>query len=708
MTTFTTTQHDAIRYTDSPLMIVGASGTGKTTLLAHKIAYLLEAVATPSLIAMSGSAHALNDWRAWTGEIVGNDVLKVQFNRIELVCLGWLRSHAALAGLAPHFTVFDPIESIRVAIEILNDPQFDGIGLAPRDLVARIHRDSQHVASTADDRHDTHRVDLAMTQYREYLRRSNAINVEDILALTLRLFQTAPDIRQRMADDHPVWLIDHGEDLSPVAVQLIREAVDAGIHVTVAIDPGQRISDETMEGYDPFTDLATVPGMYTIELLELWGRTPVINTLVNALSTSPQPVTDVSQETDKVTVMVTASELEESQYILQTIESMRREKRWSYNDFCILYRAGSHAVYLEEQLRLHAIRLRSMGRHTPFGHSEIRDLMLYLRLLMNPCDRQALAQLLSIAPFQLTEPEISTVLTCMPTHSDGVFDLQDTDRLSDSVQPKILGLVDLLTHWEAEIKENPDILAGVVLDNIARDSGYRSLLDEENTLESLDQLQSIDEFIDAAIENEWTVDQVFTQVTTQQLSDDAPTSGDAVTLMPLKSSKSRRFRCVFIPGFEEGTLPHGSAIDRPDLLAQERRYVYLGISRATHHLSLCASFQRHVGHDQPTQLSRFAYEWPSQCVGAMVSESVTDSQRTGLTRWVEMNGNTLDNWTPTGGSGGGKSFQEFTVGEWIDHGQWGKGIVQSIEGSEDKLVLNIQFTDHTRKVMAKYADVKRL
>jgi DNA helicase-2/ATP-dependent DNA helicase PcrA len=408
---------------------------------------------------------------------------------------------------------------------------------------------------------------------------------------------------------------------------------------------------------------------------------------------------------ESVVYFLAFDEHEEARYIIDEITMIRRDELLAQNDFCILYRTQSQALFLEEQLRQNGIRFRSLARSVVYAHSEIRDIILYLRVLFNPADRQAMAQLLALPPFQLTEAEIEPIIRQAAHSASGVFEFTNDDDISDTVKTKMIALIDLINHWRIQIEEDPDTIAGVILAQIADESGYRMLLEEENTLDSLEQLQTIDEFIRTSLENEWSVEQLLNHLAVSHFDDSTEVSGDAVTLLPLRAAKEYEFRCVFVCGLEEGLIPHYNAQFQPDALDEERRLLYIGISRATQHLILTSAFKRSMfGAEWYDDVSRFIKEIPRDRLACFLSDRLAESHEI-LVEGLRRDGFYIQTWLPSALDLETPRDARFAVGDVIEHQRWGRGVIQSIDGADDNLMLQIQFNDQERKLMAKYADV---
>ncbi len=708
-------QHRAIGYFETPLCIVGAAGTGKTTVLARKIATILEEIGSDSILVLCETPRSARELYAWVGNVVGERTNAIRYDIIESVCLEWIRTYSEKLGLLRHFAVFDHIEQLRIIIELSEDLPLGDVVLTPRQILQVIRKLKLEGTSAAQfettPEHSDYDEQIATVyrRYQEYLEGSQAIDREDIGVLTLHLIRTDPEVLTAISSRFNYWIVDHFEQFPAVYAQILALITPHLTHLTLAGDPDQAVGIELgITGESLRSASQLISSLETIHLDEVFRSSYSVVDISNALrrDRSRSAVGSKSGKgSESVVYFLAFDEHEEARYIIDEITMIRRDELLAQNDFCILYRTQSQALFLEEQLRQNGIRFRSLARSVVYAHSEIRDIILYLRVLFNPADRQAMAQLLALPPFQLTEAEIEPIIRQAAHSASGVFEFTNDDDISDTVKTKMIALIDLINHWRIQIEEDPDTIAGVILAQIADESGYRMLLEEENTLDSLEQLQTIDEFIRTSLENEWSVEQLLNHLAVSHFDDSTEVSGDAVTLLPLRAAKEYEFRCVFVCGLEEGLIPHYNAQFQPDALDEERRLLYIGISRATQHLILTSAFKRSMfGAEWYDDVSRFIKEIPRDRLACFLSDRLAESHEI-LVEGLRRDGFYIQTWLPSALDLETPRDARFAVGDVIEHQRWGRGVIQSIDGADDNLMLQIQFNDQERKLMAKYADV---
>ncbi|NBV42511.1 hypothetical protein EBR96_07070, partial [bacterium] len=549
--------------------------------------------------------------------------------------------------------------------------------------------------------------------YEASLAASRAIDREDIVRLTIQIIQKTPSLLRELVTQYEYWIIDQYEDASPVVHELVRLITSEAVHVTLCGDPNQAVGHELgIDGSVLAQAGKTIPNAKIVVLSAPFRYGQTIADVLQALRKDPQKPKkpEVAPSTGESMVYFMAfDEQEEAAYVISEIQMMKREERLSFNDFCIFFRAQSQAYFLEEQCRQSGIRFRTTGKQSVYANSEIRDIILYLRLVFNPADRQALAQLLSLQPFAVEQSEIDSLIQYSNAHSLSLAGLKTAKLpVDDGTLKKVIGLVDLIAHWEAIVDENPDMNAGELLNQIVVDSGYQFVLETENTLDSYEQLQTIAEFIMAVSESQWTVEQLLNHLTIAALEEEPFNSGEAVTIMPLRSAKSTEFQVAFVCGLEEGLLPHYNSQFDPAAVDEERRLLYTGISRAKRHAVLTSAFRRSMfGAEWYDDVSRFIKEIPADRLACFVSERLNESHEILVSRLRE-DGYRLQAWEPHVLTTHVVTPPEFKPGDVVEHHSWGRGVVQNIEGAEDKMILQILFKDQERKLMARYADVTKL
>jgi len=718
MRKLTSDQQRAIDYFESPLILTGPAGSGKTTVLAQKIARILEEKESDRILVVAGSKKLVKDLEGWVGQLVGEDVKNVRFDPLERVGLEWIRFNASRLGLHRHFVVYDHIEQLRILIELGEiEPASGQPTLAPRDALQQIRRLklSGITAESFSDNdgayspwlHDLYRA------YQAYLSGSQAIDREDIIPLACRLVAEYPEVVTEIAARYRYWIVDQAEDLSPVHIALIVAIAPALAHLTVCGDSEQAVGLEFGIRGDAIQAIGQqLPHSHTVQLSRVFRAGNAIVDVARALRKTRKSTSNddfVVMDDKSLVYFLAFDEQEEARYVVDEITMIRREEMLSLNDFCILYRTQSQAYFFEEQLRQQGVRFRSLGRSAVYANSEIRDLILYLRVLFNPADRQAISQLLALPPFQLDELAITEVIRNIPNSSGGILDLQGKSfKMDADIDAKLIGLIDLLVHWNGLLQEDPDVLAAVIVSQIADDSGYRMLLEDENTLESLERLQTIDEFIGMAVERQWSVEQLLNDIAVTLPDDAELMSGDAVNLMPLRHAKGYEFPCVFVCGLEEGLIPHYSAQFQPDALDEERRLLYIGLTRGKRQVVLTSAFRRSMfGAEWYDDISRFVKELPRGRLACFFSDRMAESHEMLIDRMGD-EGFHIQTWLPHTLTAEPEKEARYQVGEVVEHPNWGRGVIQHIEGVDDKVILHIQFGDNERKLMAKYADVIKL
>ena len=719
MRKLTTDQLRAIDYFESPLLISGPSGSGKTTVLARKVARILEEKENDRILVLSGSQKAVRDMTAWVGQLVAEDAQKVRFDKLERVCLEWIRADAGYLGMNRHFAVYDHIEQLRIVIELIGlDVSNEGSQLVPREVLQHIRRlklcgISPKMMTDGDLGFSNELRDLYQ-EYQSYLTTSQAIDREDIVALTLRLVTERPELCQQIADRYQYWIIDQYEDFGPVYCQLVAKIAPYLKHLTLCGDSEQTVGVESGATGDSIIHAsAQFAGLETVRLTTVFRSTNAIVDTARSLRRDRKTFSNdddfIEADDESLVYFLAFDEQEEARYVVDEIVMLRREDMLSLNDFCILYRTQSQAYFFEEQLRQQGLRFRSIGRSVIYANSEIRDILLYMRVLFNPADRQALAQLLALPPFQLDEAMVATVLRHIPPTPAGILELQGKElKIEMDIDAKLIGLIDLLVHWNTELQEDPEVLAATIMSQIADDSGYRMLLEEENTLEAMERLQTIDEFIGLAVERQWSVEQLLNHVVVTTPDDAENNSGDAVNLIPLRSAKGYEFPCVFVCGLEEGLIPHYNAQFQPESLDEERRLLYIGITRGSKHVILTSAFRRSMfGAEWYDDVSRFIKELPRLRVACFFSDRLPESHEMLIDR-MNHEGFHIQTWLPHSLAAETHVQSRYVVGEVVEHPSWGRGVINKIEGADDKVILHIQFGEHERKLMAKYADVLKV
>jgi DNA helicase II / ATP-dependent DNA helicase PcrA len=657
-------QREAVTSSDGPLLILAGAGSGKTRVIAHRIAYLIaeRGVWPRNILAVTFTNKAAEEMRSRVGKLLeglelGSAPLISTFHSL---CVRILRRdiEALQAGYTRSFTIYDQDDTVRLTRNCIRDLGFDDKQLAPRAVQASISsaknrgEDAEAFAAKAQFI-DERRASIARVfqLYEERLQRNNALDFDDLLIITVRLLRDVPEVRERYNDWYRYLLVDEYQDTNSLQFALIRLLTEKQQNICVVGDPDQSIY--RWRGADIKNILKFeehFPSARVIRLEENYRSTQNILDLASGVIEY-----NVERKEKSLWTQNPAGELiryyqamdaeSEARFVAGKIEEHLR----SEPDLraAVLYRTNSQSRVFEEAMRRASLAYNIVGGFSFYERMEVRDIIAYLKLAMNPHDSIALQRVINTPPRgigKMTLDEIDTrAREFGVSYWEAISDLsQDEQRLSAralaalaNFQQIVTGLADQVqrimgnpngSDWgtsppviegsNTEIESTSpvsDLVKAAILD-----TGYENALKAENNDEAEARLENLQELVNAAVDYDEQgpeglrefIDHSALVADTDQYKSDVP-----VTLMTAHSAKGLEFPLVFIVGLEDGLFPHSRSLADASDIEEERRLAYVAMTRAEKYLYVTHAVKRRVyGEELASEPSQFLNEMPINLV----------------------------------------------------------------------------------------------
>ena len=615
-------QREAVLTTDGPVLILAGAGSGKTRVITHRIAHLIREKGVPSeaVLAVTFTNKAAGEMRARMEALLPGAPLRSWISTFHSLCVRLLRREAAAAGLSPDFVIYDQddqVQAVREALRALDLPEKVN---PPRRLLSRISarknsgRDPEEVDSDSIAAQTLARV---AARYQETLRAANAVDFDDLLLRTVDMFDRNEQVRDAYRRRFQYVLVDEYQDTNRTQYELIRHLVPPRGNVTVVGDEDQSIYSWRGADIQNILDFEhDFPGARVLRLEENYRSRQGILDAASALvahneKRKGKTLRAVKTGGEPVRLHQAGDEFQESQWVVRRISALRSQGRAA-----VLFRMNAQSRLLEEALLRHGLPYVVVGGVGFYERKEVKDLLAYLRVVRNPADPIALRRILNVPARGIGSKTVEEIDHVAATRRLSTWDaLEAVERNgvlpARATQPlrRFRDIMERL-RGEAEGLSIKDLLS-----RILELTGYSAALAQEDTQESQDRLENLAELLSAAADYEARdeapsvagfLDQVSLLSDTDQIRDDAP-----VTLMTLHSAKGLEFESVFLVGLEEGLSPHTRSLGKPESLEEERRLLYVGMTRAMERLHLSWASSRQVfGQRRVSEPSRFLSEIP--------------------------------------------------------------------------------------------------
>ena len=740
-------QQEAVLQTEGALLILAGAGSGKTRVIAHRIAYLVsEGLCEPDrLLAVTFTNKAAEEMRTRVETLLGVDCKRMWISTFHALCARLLRREAPHIGLSRDFVIYDSTDQLTVIKQALRQIGADDSAVQPRLALSRISHAKNRMegpeiftANSWNPRDE--QVGKLYELYVKALRDANALDFDDLLLKTVELFEKAEAVRERYSRKFVHVMVDEYQDTNRPQYLLIQRLAAAHRNLCVVGDPDQSIYKWRGADLRNILDFEhDFPEARIVRLERNYRSTQVILDAASSVISQNRNRKDKRLYTErkggaKILYYRAGDDLDEAEFIARTARTALHDD--VENTMAVLYRTNAQSRTLEDALRRAGIAYKIIGGVRFYERKEIKDALAYLRLVLNPHDDVSLRRVINVPARGVGKGVMESLASVdLPTDADApplLAGLQPVAtnnslwvRLVHAVDRRLLApratqslaafrdLIIALTEMASH--ESVSIALGKVLDQ----SGYLQDLREERSEEAESRVENLAELVSAAREYETRSPEPSLAGFVDQLSllsdvDEEAGARDArVLMMTMHSAKGLEFPVVTISGLEEGLFPHSRSADDEAELEEERRLCYVGITRAQRRLVLTSAARRRVfGEYQSTDPSRFIDEIPVELI-----EEVPSTFLAPQTSFSNFRAN------PYGRGYRGKVKEEQTAYSYADedqstpsglhpgalvrHPHFGLGTVLSVEQLDDDIKLLVRFNTVGQKTLrAKYAKLE--
>ncbi|MDD5088529.1 MAG: 3'-5' exonuclease [bacterium] len=711
-------QRAAVSAPEGPALVLAGAGSGKTRVLTGRAFYLMEAcrVDPRAMIVVTFTNKAAEELRNRLRTYVGSQELPWA-GTFHAFCARLLRQHGSALNLPPHFSIYDTADSEQVLGALLSEHRIGRDALTPSVLRGWISLLKN--GGRLSGRHPLHGLAMELRQvYDVRLRDANAVDFDDLLRLPLEMFRTNPRVLETLQHRYDHILIDEFQDTNRHQYELARDLARPQNNLYVVGDDDQSIYGWRGADFrNLFNFRHDLPGARLFQLEQNYRSTqPILDVANDVISAkksreakrlwTPQP------EGERVTVRQTAHAAEEAYEVVGEIEQLMRREGYSFRDFAILYRANSLSRSFEEVLVNRAIPYALVGGTRFYERKEVKDLIAYLRLLVNPEDDQACRRVLRNPPRGIGDVTIQRLADAAAAAQCGMGTILLNEarfgELPAAIAKRLLPLSERLQSLSRRIAEtNPVQAIEWVLESSGLMEFYRELDDTDSEERQANLQQLVAAARDRCAENTLTTLADFlTEVALVSDVDEYEEIPDRVSLMTIHSAKGLEFPVVFVVALEDGILPHARSRESQDELDEERRLLYVAITRARERLSLSFAQNRYRNgvvtmHDPSPFLRDIAPEhlrgWTLPA-GRMEREHQGENGSHGSETWQRERIPSL-----------ASSLVPFKIGDVVEHPEFGIGVVTAKSGEASDLKVRIAFEGMGSKLLAvKFAPLKKL
>ena len=640
-------QREAVRFCDGPSLVIAGAGSGKTRVLTYKIAYLLEQGLKPwQILALTFTNKAAREMKERIGRLVGEERARyLQMGTFHSVFARILRAEAPVLGYNASFTIYDQADARSLVKTIIREMGLDDKVYKPAAVADRISMAKNHLllpqqyaqSSWATDDASMKRAAVkdVYLRYAERCRQSNAMDFDDLLVQTYVLFQQHEDARQKYVEKFHFVLVDEYQDTNYAQQQIVLQLTKERQRVCVVGDDAQSIYSFRGANIDNILDFQSAyDGARLFKLEQNYRSTQLIVAAANSLIRKnerqiPKDVFSRNEHGEKLTLKPAYSDREEAIIVSQDIKRIKRQDKCHYADFAILYRTNSQSRSLEEQLRKDGIPYRIYGGLSFYQRKEIKDVIAYYRLVANPDDEEAFKRIVNYPARGIGQTTIDKVVAAANAYGVSLWQVISEPvlfplQVSKATQTKLTTFRQMVQQWRDRIETEDAYTLGhdiIMASGTSRDIYSSHNPEDISRQENLEEfLSGVQDFVETRRE-EGQGEHVYLPDFLQEvalltdLDSDNGETDDKVSLMTIHSAKGLEFPTVFIVGLEENIFPSPLSTNSMRELEEERRLLYVAVTRAEKHCILtCAQNRFRYGRMEFDTPSRFIKDFDPQLI----------------------------------------------------------------------------------------------
>ncbi|MDY5060144.1 DNA helicase PcrA [Staphylococcus simulans] len=719
-----TEQSEAVRTTEGPLLIMAGAGSGKTRVLTHRIAYLLDekGVSPYNVLAITFTNKAAREMKERVEKLVGEEAQVIWMSTFHSMCVRILRRDADRIGIERNFTILDPTDQKSVIKDVLKTENIDSKRYDPRMFLSAISNMKNELKTVEDAEIEatdfmSDMVARVYAGYQRQLSRNEALDFDDLIMTTINLFKRVPDVLEYYQNKFQYIHVDEYQDTNRAQYTLVKLLADKFKNLCVVGD-----SDQSIYGWRG-ADIQNIlsfeedyPNARTIFLEQNYRSTKVIlnaanEVIKNNTERKPKGLWTANQEGKKINYYQAQSESDEAQYVVKEIMRQQRENNKSFNDIAILYRTNAQSRVLEETFMKSNIPYTMVGGHKFYDRKEIKDLLSYLRLIANSNDDISLQRIINIPKRGIGPSSVEKIQAYARQNDLSMFDaLAEADfiGLTKKVTKQAIDFYTLISNL---IQEQEFLEVSEIVEEVLNKSGYKEMLERDQTLEARSRLENIEEFMSVPMDyekntplEEQSLINFLTDLSLVADIDEADIE-NGVTLMTMHSAKGLEFPVVFIMGMEESIFPHIRSIlsDDDHEMEEERRICYVAITRAEEELYLTHAVSRTLfGKTQSNSASRFLKEIPEDLLNKPARKESRYAGASSSQKPVKRGPSRRTTKRSEVASG------TWNVGDKVVHKAWGEGMVSNVNEKNGTVELDIIFKSQgPKRLLANFAPIKK-
>ncbi|MBM3124369.1 MAG: hypothetical protein FJZ87_04750 [Chloroflexi bacterium] len=703
-------QRSAVTVSDGPVLVVAGPGSGKTRVLTQRIAYLIasEGIRPWQILAVTFTNKAAREMQARLEALLPGQALEgILLGTFHSICARILRRESEHLPIESNFVIFDSDDQERLIKTVIREFNLNDKLFRAASVHAAISRAKNELIGADDYPIQTYRDEVVRRVYTEYQKRliaSNAVDFDDLLVYTARLLEDTPAVRDKYAQRFRHVLVDEFQDTNLAQYALVKHLASHHRNIFCVGDPDQSVYAWRGADWRNVKRFEADFPQARVILLEQNYRSH--QNILDAAMSVIDRVRDRHKKRlfsdrgagEKILFFEARDDYGEAAFVVDTIAQLVASGQYEPGDCAVMYRTNAMSRLVEEAFLQARLPYRLVGAQRFYGRREVKDLIAFIRLAHNPADEASLDRVINIPPRGVGEKTLSALhLVARQNNTSSGAVVLDLARGADSRFSKsfsgraALPLADfgtLLANWRTVSSTST---VQELFDRIVRDINYREYIVEDDSEESLDRWENVQELRRLTEEYAARTLDEFLETIALIADQDTLTDMNAPILLTLHAAKGLEFGAVFIIGLDDGIVPHSRSFDEPEQMEEERRLFYVGITRAKDKLYLLRALQRGGrGASEETYPSRYLEDIPENLLVGRTRTGKPVSAESSDSKWSHRpDPHTLARRGRSAG-GGGREVR-YRAGTRIKHPLWGEGMVLNSKMQDDDEIVEVVF-----------------
>ena len=727
-------QKEAVLTTEGPVLVLAGAGSGKTTVLVNRTAYMISEkhIRPWNILAITFTNKAAREMKDRIERLLGDTAKDMWIGTFHSVCVRILRSCIDLLGYSRDFVIYDTADTKTVMKECLRELDIDEKSFPVRNvlsIISNAKNDLMDAATFENVYKSDYRMSIIAKIYYRYqtkLRKNNAVDFDDIILNTVKILSENPDVLSKYQDKFQYILVDEYQDTNNSQYLLINLLAQANRNLCVVGDDDQSIYKfrganigNILNFEDDYSDVQkiTLDQNYRSTQNILDAANSVISNNKGRMGKS---LWTSNGDGNKVFVYTGTNEYDEARYIARQIKK-HFDEQGSFSDCAILYRTNAQSRVIEEMLMRESVPYKVLSGLRFYDRKEIKDIIAYLRVVYNPNDDVSLARIINEPKRKIGNATLEKARNIAREKETSLYDVishaDDYPEFKTAIK-KLLSFSEII---QSLIKLKDTVTIEDLTGRILNDTGYMPALVMEDTTESKTRIENLGEFISVITEFEKneetgnTLGEFLENISLVSDIDGYDENEDSAVLMTIHSAKGLEFPIVFLSGLEEGLFPGMRSMESDDDIEEERRLCYVAITRAKEQLYITKTISRTIhGKTMPTTASRFFKEIPVEYLEdkttlqpkvAKVMQDLGVRNASAPKKEVYM----TKGFGSSVKSSGSTDYSKFKAGDAVEHRTFGRGEILKATPCGNDCILEIQFESiGFKRLMAAFAKVKKI